>query len=494
MPYFNSRRHRGTPERVFCYVRVSSDDQAHGASLAEQRRIIHEFCKRRGLVVKADIEDIESAAKAGRTGFTEMVKRLAKREADGVVFHKVDRSSRNFRDWVTISDIMDQGHYIAFASEGLDSSDPGGRLTMDILAATAVHFIRNLRSEVVKGLEGRARQGYWPRNAPFGYLNPPSETPKGERGRKIADPERAPIIRELFELYATGAYTLDELTAVARKLRLTSKSGAFRTRSRIAKMLDNPFYAGFVPYHSELYPGLHEAIVPAKVFAAVQAIRTRRKHPHVFVAEPKYVYQRLCRCHYCGRFIIAERKRGHVYYRCHTRGHPSVCLREEVLDAALERDLAGAVLSQAERDLVVEVIERMYADEGRMLEETRARIRFELNEKRTALERLTRSYINGLVEEDSYAKLKTELVVAVKDLEVKLDEGNTPPAVLMKDRVLAMLDAPSARFRKYEKEKRRTLLMSMYSNIVVEGKSVSTEPKDWLGIVLGREEFPASSP
>ena len=91
-------------QRVFAFQRVSTKEQAEGASLTEQRRVIREFCQRRSLEIVGNIEEVQTAAKTGRTNFEAMVKALKKGNADGIVFHKVDRSSRNYRDWLTISD------------------------------------------------------------------------------------------------------------------------------------------------------------------------------------------------------------------------------------------------------------------------------------------------------------------------------------------------------------------------------------------------------
>lgn len=67
--------------------------------------------------------------------------------------HKIDRGARNLKHWVTIGELMDQGVDVRFVHDNLDMQTRGGRLTAD--------FIRNLRDEVKKGIQGRLRQNLY---------------------------------------------------------------------------------------------------------------------------------------------------------------------------------------------------------------------------------------------------------------------------------------------------------------------------------------------
>jgi len=57
----------------------------------------------------------------------------------------------------------------------------------------------------------KAKLGGYPHKAPLGYLN--VREPIG--GRQVAhivpDPERAPLVKAVFELYATGEWTVERL-------------------------------------------------------------------------------------------------------------------------------------------------------------------------------------------------------------------------------------------------------------------------------------------
>ena len=189
----------------FAYTRVSTVKQGDGVSLEAQREAITAFARKSGLTVTAWYEEKETAAKRGRPVFDTVVRSLQAGQADGLIVHKIDRSARNFSDWARIGELVDSGIDVHFAHESLDLRSRGGRLTADIQAVIAADYVRNLREECIKGMEGRLKQGLFPWAAPIGYLD------QGGGKAKIPDPKRAPMIRQAFELYATGQYSFRQL-------------------------------------------------------------------------------------------------------------------------------------------------------------------------------------------------------------------------------------------------------------------------------------------
>lgn len=311
----------------FAYVRVSTSRQGSGVSLLEQRIAIERFARREGLSIRSWFEERETAAKRGRPVFQEMLKRLTAGEAQGLLIHKIDRGARNLRDWADLGELIDGGIDVRFVHDKLDLETRGGRLAADIQAVVAADFIRNLREEVKKGLEGRLRQGLYPARAPLGYLDMGAGKPKA------VDPSTAPFVVEAFERYAKGT-TLSALSQELGERGFRNRSGRRVTINNLAHVLHNPFYAGIVRFRNDERPfkGRHEALVTEDLFRRVQAqFASRRGHKergrHLFT------YRRLVRCT-CGRFLIGERRKGHTYYRCH--GCKGVCVREEALNRSVQ--------------------------------------------------------------------------------------------------------------------------------------------------------------
>src|ERR1700730_10913646 len=143
----------------FGYTRVSTVKQGEGVSLQQQREAIERYAQRNSYEVTEWFEEQETAAKQGRPVFSRMIKMLKHRKARGVIIHKIDRSARNLRDWADLGDLIDQGVDVLFANESLDMHSRGGRLSADIQAVVASDYIRNLREETKKGINGRLKQG-----------------------------------------------------------------------------------------------------------------------------------------------------------------------------------------------------------------------------------------------------------------------------------------------------------------------------------------------
>ena len=96
-------------KKLFGYARVSTKKQDKGVSLEEQQTHISNFLNRSDDVVCQWFVEKQTASKKGRPVFNDMVKQLRSGKADGIIIHKVDRSSRNWSDWATLIELSDEG-------------------------------------------------------------------------------------------------------------------------------------------------------------------------------------------------------------------------------------------------------------------------------------------------------------------------------------------------------------------------------------------------
>lgn len=305
------------------YVRVSTQRQSdQGTSLTEQRCAIERYADARNLSISAWHEEIETAAKTGRPVFRRMVQELKQGHSDGLVLHKIDRGARNLRDWADLGELIDQGIDVRFAHEDLDLGSRGGRLAADIQAVVASDYVRNLRQEIRKGIEGRLRQGLYPLPAPFGYQD------RGAGVSKVPDPVEAPLAVYSFERFAAGDITQ---RALLEELYLRGMPRAFGA-ARLSNMLRQPFYAGTITVRGIEYPGIHQPLIERALFDQVQQILARRVPGRRRITHA-FRYRRRLHCS-CGRTLSGERHKGHVYYRCPRC--PGVSAREERFDARVQ--------------------------------------------------------------------------------------------------------------------------------------------------------------
>ncbi|MEI9933212.1 MAG: hypothetical protein WDM89_22440 [Rhizomicrobium sp.] len=134
-----------------------------------------------------------------------------------------------------LNELIDHGLEVHFAHDALDLTSRGGRLSADIQAVVAADFIRNLREETRKGFYGRLKQGIYPLRAPIGYLD------RGKGQVKVLDPEKAPLVRRAFELYATGDYNFERLRDELERSGLRDWHGNKLSLNGLTTLLNNPF-------------------------------------------------------------------------------------------------------------------------------------------------------------------------------------------------------------------------------------------------------------
>ncbi len=370
-------------KQCFGYVRVSTAKQGEGVSLGAQREAVTQFAARNDITIIKWFEEKETAAKSGRPIFNAMIRLLKQRRADGVVMHKIDRSARNFADWAKVGDLADAGIDVHFATESLDFRSRGGRLSADIQAVIAADYIRNLRDETIKGLTGRLKQGLYPFKAPIGYLD------NGGGRPKTPDPVRAPLVRQAFELYASGRYSFRALQEEMEGRGLRNERGQAITKGGIEKLLHNPFYYGLIRVGTtgDTYPGIHEPLISVRLFEEVEAVRAGKAGKKV--TRHNHTYRGLFRCRHCNSTMPPELQKGHVYYRCHRRDCPTTCVREERITSAVIKFLSEVHLTDDAMAAIVDAVadwaeQRRGADPRKALRLQVAQIESRLNRKHPA--------------------------------------------------------------------------------------------------------------
>lgn len=454
---------------LYAYIRVSTVKQGErGSSLQEQQAAIESYAQRHGLTISRWFEERETAAKRGRAMFNTMLRALAKGEAAGVIIHKIDRSARNLRDWADLGDLIDRGVEVHFAHESIDLQSRGGRLSADIQAVVASDFIRNLRQEIRKGFLGRLKQGLYPRPAPLGYRN------QGRGLPKVPDPITGPLVRRGFELYASGHYSLQTVGEELHRLGLRNGLGRRLSLNSIATMLHNLFYIGLMQIKGtgEMYEGIHEPLIRKSLFDQVQEnLRGKKRNTglkHVFL------YRRLVRCDSCGFRLIAERQKGHTYYRCHTATCPTRCIREEAIADAIDDALSTITFSENDLELLgkrtYELIGLATESNDKVLaglQLTRARI-----EER--LQRAFDAYDEGLVDKEAFKERREKLLLEKADINEACEklQGRNNELGAEGREILELLKRLSDKGKLINRLEKRDLLKEATSNLATREKEL----------------------
>lgn len=470
-------------KKLYGYIRVSTVKQGAGVSLQEQKEAIIRYAEKHQLTIIEWFEEQETAAKQGRPLFTKMMRQLKDQKANGVIFHKIDRGTRNYRDWASIDELIASGSELHFAHESLDMNTRAGRLTADMLVALATDYIRNLREEAIKGLYGRLKQGLYPFYAPIGYLN------NGGGQIKTIDKIRAPLIKKAFELYASGKYNLETLTDTMEKFGLRNSKGNIIHLTAMASILHNPFYTGVMKIKGKTYQGKHEPLISPKLFIEVQNILKGKTNSRI--VKHDFVFRRKIKCIDCGYSLIAETRKGHTYYRCQTKECSTKSIREELIYESVKDTLAKIKFQPVESEMLNELLTKAQLNWSETQKGLEVSLRMQNNKLALKLERLTDAYLEGVIEKGQFDDRKGQVMIEQQELKIK--EGqleNHKEAIFRKAKnFLGLLNDLKKSFIIATNEEKRKILKYITSDLTIQEKNLMITMQSPFYEIANRPDF-----
>src|SRR3989338_1451297 len=298
-------------------ARVSSKEQDEtGYSLPSQEKLLREYGQSKNLLPAKNFSISESASgQKQRATFNEMVAYVKKHDIKNIICEKVDRLTRNFRDAVAINDWIggDAERQVHFVKKSVilnKDSKSNEKFIWNIKVSVAQYYLDNLSEEVKKGQKEKIAQGWLPTRPLSGYKT------IGEKGHKIhvIDETMAPIAKKMFDYFLTGEYSVEKLTTKMAEEGFRNAKGNKIVKSRIHKLLTNPFYIGKIRWNGAIYEGKHEPLITTEMFERVQQILTGRCTPKY--SKHLYLYNKLIRCFECGGLITWETHKGITYGHC----------------------------------------------------------------------------------------------------------------------------------------------------------------------------------
>jgi len=237
------------PDHVAIYIRWSTEEQADGTTLAEQREGCEFYIKSQGWFVNPSlifIDDGYSGGNLDRPGMRQLRDLIQKGEVDCVVVLKIDRLSRNIVDatQLVLNEWKDKSH-LRCVRQPIDTTSDTGRMFFSILATFADFERAQISERTYQGRIRRLKEGkaYGGPVVPFGLLK--TEEP----GVRVEDPERAPIVREMFRRAYEERATAQDLAQWLTEQGVPSPKGLKGwSLNSVRNVLRNPIYAGRIVY------------------------------------------------------------------------------------------------------------------------------------------------------------------------------------------------------------------------------------------------------
>lgn len=291
------------------YCRKSSEaSDRQAASIDSQKDHLLELAKRYDVAVDCVFEESMSAKKPGRLEFGKMIKKIESHPGATILVWKLDRLARNPMDEGTIKWLLQNKTISRIITPERIYLPEDNALISAVEFGMANQYIRDLSTNVKRGNQTKLLKGELPGAAPLGYLD--NKITK----QKEVDPSKSLLIREAFELYATGGYSLKEVNSLMYKRGLTTRGGSKLSKGKLHHTFQNPFYYGTIRRNGQLYPGTHEPIISKILFDQVQDALSGKHHSK----KQKHFFplRGFMNCASCGCLLTATKKKGHVYYYC----------------------------------------------------------------------------------------------------------------------------------------------------------------------------------
>ena len=363
-------------KRAFSYLRVSSEGQVNTDYVRDGLSIEVQRDKRDIKAAELGAEIVEEFPDPGRSAFVDLHKRkeflrmlekLKESNAnpatfiDYVIFLDLSRFARNAEDHFRCRRmIMETGaRFISIYEPMVGEDTPEAFVMEGWIAVNNQYESMKISRRARDGIRKKASFGGtygWTR---LGYLNDVDRLPDG---RKVAivttDPDRSHYLTHAFKLYASGEYTLAQLSDELYRLGLRSRPTRSKAAGRIGtsalqRALRDPYYAGWIVYKrgtpdEETFKGRHDVLIDQETFDTVQRLLDEKRVAGERPQRRQHFLRGSVFCRECGSRLTygistGENGRKYAYYFCASRINRTACseranIRPALIQTAVERE------------------------------------------------------------------------------------------------------------------------------------------------------------
>ena len=285
------------------WARVSSREQEDGYSLDAQIENSKKYAERIGIEIIKTFEVTESSTHGDRKQFHDMINWVKRqKQSIAIICDKIDRLQRRVSEVPILEELRKEGKIeLHFSRENrvIKKDTNGSDLACyRMIVVMAENYTDCIADNVKRSFNQMRKEGKWAHKAPVGYKNV-----KDSKGNSdiIVDPDRGFLITALFKEYASGIYTLEQITKKAREIGFTMPKCKKLYKQTIRNILTNRFYAGEMYGKGDYYAHQYKTLIDWKTFNRCQEILEGRinhkeqKHEHLFKG--------IMKCQKCGAMI-----------------------------------------------------------------------------------------------------------------------------------------------------------------------------------------------
>ncbi len=341
--------------KVGLSIRLSREDgdDIESESITNQRLLLLNFINELGdkfELVDTYIDDGYSGLNFDRPGFKKMIKDIETKKINMVVTKDLSRLGRDYIETGYYIEKYFPQHNVRYiaVNDGIDTFNDKceGSDLMPFRLGMNDLYAKDISKKVKTHLEAMKKEGLFASStAPYGYMKDPKD-----KHKLIPDPETAPIVKKIFDLYIAGykTKTIAELltreqvpTPIVQKNMIGRISRADHPEiwkyTSIVNILKNKTYLGQLTQHTSqninyktkkrrkvpetdwiIVENTHEPIIDKNTFETATRIRKQSNNYSEGRRSVEYVLSNVVYCKDCGSkmSISYDKKRDRVTMNC----------------------------------------------------------------------------------------------------------------------------------------------------------------------------------
>lgn len=230
------------PLRVTFYARVSTEFNVQLNSLDNQIAYYTDFIKSNPnwKYVEGYVDEgLSGVSTAKRERFNEMIEDGKNGLFDLIVTKEVSRFARNTLDSIQFTrELLSSGVAVYFQSDNINTLDEDSELRLTLMSSMAQDESRKISNRVRFGHHQAIKNGtVLGTNNMFGYTK--------KDGKLTINEEEAAFIRELFEMYSTGRFSMKQMEKHFYEKGIRNRKGNKLSHSTMGNIIRNPKYKGY---------------------------------------------------------------------------------------------------------------------------------------------------------------------------------------------------------------------------------------------------------
>lgn len=315
-------------EKIVIYARYSSHSQTE-QSIEGQLKVCHEYAAKNDLTVVHEYIDKALSGKTDqRPEFLNMIEDSSKKRFKYVLVYKSDRFSRDMFDSLNYELKLEKhGVKLLSATESFEDT-PSGRMMRNVIRSYNAYYSEELAEKIKRGMNINAEKCLTTGgNVALGFR-------VDENKRFQIDEETAPIVQQIFEMYAKG----DNMATIIRYLNnahIKTSRGNEYNKNSIRRILTNKRYIGIYTYIDGEIPNGVPRIISDELFNKVKSmLEKNRKAPARSKAKAEYILTTKLFCGRCDSMMTgitgtSRSGKKYYYYIC-VQGRKRLCDKKTV--------------------------------------------------------------------------------------------------------------------------------------------------------------------